>query len=299
IYGDFDLTDALAFYVDKSERTIWGVGLFHTFQQGRDTQFASAQECYKPVTAANLGAACEIIYLQRMFGVEGLLSYPISTFSRIDTSARFMGVTRSFFDNFAYDRFGFATANVPAQDLAAIRGTDPQLEANVAYGWDTTRYGLGGAIGGTSVLINFGAGAIPTRGFEDGFYTYLQTDAIHTIKLLGRSRLNVRAALGAAQGSRFGRRFYLSSFDNLRGFRWGDSRLLGDGYYVGQAELNFPLDVLVRFALFSGITGVVGFDFGGVVDSTRAVQNHAGHGYTKLNATLSDAWAQRTANYVL
>jgi hypothetical protein len=44
---------------------------------------------------------------------------------------------------------------------------------------------------------------------------------------------------------------------------------------------------------------VVGFDFGGVVDSTRAVQNHSGHGYTKLNATLSDAWANRTANYVL
>ena len=57
--------------------------------------------------------------------------------------------------------------------------------------------------------------------------------------------------------------------------------------------------MLIRFAFFSGLTGVVGFDFGGVVDSNRAVQNYAGRGYTKLHAALSDAWANRTADYVL
>ena len=298
IYGSFDLTDFLAFYVDKSERMTWGLGVFHTFQQGRDTQFPSAQQCYQPITVQNASAACEILYLQRMYGVEGLLSYPLSTFSRLDGSARLMGVTRSFFDNFAYDRFGTPAANVPASDLAEIRGSDPQGEFSLAYGWDTTRYGPGGAMGGTSLLLQFGLGAIPTRG-PDGFYTYLQEDAIQTFKIIGRSKLNLRVATGAAQGSRFGRTFYLSSFDNLRGFRWGDARLLGDGYYVGQAELNFPLDVLIRFAFFSGITGVVGFDFGGVVDSSRAVQNHAGQGWSKLNSTLHDAWANRTADYVL
>jgi hypothetical protein len=207
-------------------------------------------------------------------------------------------VTRSFFDNFAYDRFGFPSANVPASDLNEIRGFDPQSEVSIGYGWDTTRYGPGGAIGGRSLLVQFGAGAIPTRGAE-GLYTYLQGDAIQTFRIIGRSKVNLRLATGAAQGSRFGRRFYLSSFDNLRGFRWGDARLLGDGYYIGQAELNFPLDVLIRFAFFSGITGVVGFDFGGVVDSNRAVQNHAGRGFTKLRATLDEAWANRTADYVL
>jgi len=295
IYGSFDLTDFLAFYVDRSERTIWGLGLFHTFQQGRDTQFPSAQQCFQPTNPA---AACEIIYLQRMFGVEGLLSYPLSTFSRIDTSARVMGVNRTVQDNFAYDRNGFAIANLPADELRAIEGLDPQAEIGISYGWDTTRYGPGGAIGGTSLLLQFGLGAIPTRG-DDGVYTWIQADAIKTFKLIGRSRLFMRVATGAAQGSRFGRNFFLSSFDNLRGFRWGDSRLLGDGYYVGQAELQFPLDVLVRIALFSGLTGVVGFDFGGVVDSNRAVQNHQGHGYTKLHSTLDDAWDNRTANYVL
>jgi outer membrane protein assembly factor BamA len=232
-----------------------------------------------------------------MFGGEGLLSYPISTFSRIDASARVMGVTRSFFDNLAYDRFGLPT-NVAASELNEIRGFDPQAELGVSYGWDTTRYGLGGAIGGTSLLVQVGGGDIPTRS-SDGLYAWVQADAIQTFKIIGRSRFNLRAAAGVAQGSRFGRRFFLSSFDNLRGFRWGDSRLLGDGYYVGQAELQFPLDVLIRVALFSGLTGVVGFDFGGVVDSNQAAQNHAGQGYSKLHAALSDAWRNRTADYVL
>jgi hypothetical protein len=237
-----------------------------------------------------------VLYLQREYGAEGLLSYPLSTFSRVDGTLRLMGVTRSFFSTFAFDRFGNAIANIPASDLNEIRGSDPQAEANVAYGWDTTRYGIGGANGGSSLLVQLGAGSLPTRA-ADGLYTYVQGDAIHTVKIIGRSKLNLRAAMGLAQGSRFGRRFFLSSFDNLRGFQWGDARLLGDGYYVAQAELNFPLDVLIRFAFFSNITGVVGFDFGGVVDSSRAAQDHPGE--SKLRAAATEAWANRTADYVL
>ncbi len=296
IYGSFDLTDALAFYVDKSQRLVWGVGAFRTFQQGRDTQFPSAQQCYQPLTKDNQGAACEVLYLQTETGAEGLLSYPLSTFSRIDGSVRLMGVSRSFFDNFAYDRFGSPSAYILAADLDQIRGFDPQAEVNASYGWDTTRFGQGGVIGGTSFIATLGTGDLPTRG-SDGLFAYLQTDAIQTFRVIGRSRFNLRAAAGASQGSRFGRRFYLSSFDNLRGFRWGDSRLLGDGYYVGQAEFQFPLDVLIRFAFFSGITGVFAFDFGGVVDSNHARLNHPGH--TIFNAAATEAWANRTADYVI
>ena len=68
-------------------------------------------------TIATSGYACEVLYLQKEYGVEGLLSYPFSTFSRIDASARLMGVSRTFFDNFAYDRFGSPTANIPAAEL--------------------------------------------------------------------------------------------------------------------------------------------------------------------------------------
>lgn len=296
IYGSFDLTDALAFYVDKSQRLTWGVGAFHTFQEGRDTQFSGATQCFQAPNRLNQSQACEVIYLQREYGAEGLLSYPLSTFSRIDASARLMGVNRTFFDNFAFDRYGFPTANILASDLAQIAGGDPEGEASISYGWDTTRYAPGGAIGGTSLLAELGVGEIPTRG-ADGPFAYLQTDAIHTIQVIGRSRFNLRAAFGLAQGSRFGRRFFLSSFDNLRGFQWGDPRLLGDGYYVGQAEFDFPLDVLIRFAFFSGITGVAGFDFGGVFDTNLARLDHPG--LSRFNAAFTEAWANRTADYVL
>jgi hypothetical protein len=299
IYGSFDLTDALAFYVDKSQRLIWGAGVFHTFEQGRDTQFASSQGCFgTTVNLQNQGQACQVIYLQSETGVEGLLSYPLSTFSRVEGSLRLMGVSRSFFDNFAFDRFGNPTANIPISDLNQIKGTDAEGTAQLNYGWDTTRYGPGGSIGGTSILGSIGVGDLPAHG-SDGPFVYVQEDAIQTFRIVGRSKLDLRIASGLAQGSRFGRRFFLSSFDNLRGFRFGDARLLGDGYYVGQAELAIPLDILIRFAFFSGITGIVGFDFGGVFDTARAKQDYAGQGYTAVHAALAEGWANRTADYVL
>jgi len=227
-----------------------------------------------------------------------LLSYPFSTFSRIEGSARLMGVSRSFFNNFAYDRFGNPLGNLPATDLDQIRGGDPEGTAQVSFGWDTTRYGQGGAMGGTSFLATLGGGDIPTRG-SDGFFAYFQEDAIQSIRVVGRSKIDLRVASGLAQGSRFGRRFFLSSFDNLRGFQFGDARLLGDGYYVAQAELSIPLDIIIRFAFFSGITGIVAFDFGGVFDTNRAKQDYAGLGYSAARAAVTEAWANRTADYVL
>jgi outer membrane protein assembly factor BamA len=173
---------------------------------------------------------------------------------------------------------------------------EPQAEVFVDYGYDTTRYGPGGAIGGSSFLFELGGGTLPKRG-SDGLFAYFQTDAIHTIHLIGRSKISGRAALGLAEGSRFGRHFFLSSFDNLRGYRFNDSRLLGDGYYVTQAELAFPLDFLIRFAFFSGITGIVGVDFGGVVESSRAQRHYPTK--PKLFATFSEAWRNRSMDYVL
>lgn len=294
IYGSFDLTDFLAFYVDKSERLIWGAGLYYTFQQGRDTRFPSAQQCNQTPTSTS-NNACQVFYLQRQYGVEGLLSYPLSTYSRFEGSAKVQGLDRTILSNGILDR-NFNPVNLDNSELNGIRGADPEAEVSAAYGWDTTRYGPGGAIGGTSFLAQVGVGDLPTRG-SDGPFAYVQTDAISTLRVIGRSKVFVRAAAGLAQGSRFGRHFYLSSFDNLRGFPFSDPRLLGDGYYVGQAEFQFPLDVLIRFAFFSGITGVVGFDFGSVFETNSALLNHPGHG--KLNAALTEAWANRNADYVL
>jgi hypothetical protein len=294
IYGSFDLTDALAFYVDRSNRTVWGVGAFNTFQIGRDIRFPGAN-CSLSGSANVPNPPCEIFYLQRMFGAQGLVSYPFSTFSRIDASLRVQGMNRSLLDNGIVDVNGFSTvASTGAAD--AVIGFDSEVETSVSYGWDTTRYGPGGAIGGSSLLFTVGAGTLPQRG-SDGFFGYSQVDGIHTIGLFARTKITSRVALGYAQGNQFGRHFFLSSFDNLRGFRFNDRRLLGDGYYVAQTELAFPLDFLIRFAFFSGITGIVGVDFGGVVESALAQQAYPAD--ARFPAVLKQAWANRTLDYVL
>src|SRR5207248_1982554 len=296
IYGSFDLTDALAFYVDRSNRTVFGVGLFNTFQIGRSIRFPGADCSPQPVFSQTPNPPAELFYLQRIFGAQGLVSYPFSTFSRVDATLRIQGASRSLLDNGIVDVNGFSTAGLTPQAAGSITGFDSQIESSVAYGWDTTRYGPGGAIGGSSFLFTLGGGTLPSRGV-DGLFAYTQTDAIHTIRLFSRTKITARAALGYAQGNQFGRHFFLSSFDNLRGFRFNDRRLLGDGYYVAQTELAFPLDFLIRFAFFSGITGIVGLDFGGVVESGLAAQNYPGKSH--LGAVLNQAWSNRTMDYVL
>ena len=115
--------------------------------------------------------------------------------------------------------------------------------------------------------------------------------------MIGRSKISGRLAAGFADGSRFGRHFFLSSFDNLRGFLFNDNRLLGDAYYVAQAELAIPLDIFIRFAFFQNITGILGADFGGVVNSGTARRSPE---LTRcLNAAVTEAWANRSMDWVV
>ena len=127
--------------------------------------------------------------------------------------------------------------------------------------------GLVAVGGGSSIDLAKGVAIAATH--EGPLATYATIEG-------GSEKITARAALGYTQGNKFGRHFFLSSFDNLRGFRFNDFRLLGDAYYVGQTELAFPLDFLIRFAFFSGITGIVGLDFGGVVESTQAQSSYPG-----------------------
>jgi Omp85 superfamily domain/WD40-like Beta Propeller Repeat len=296
VYGSFDLSDVLAFYVDRSDRLIYGVGFFRTFQQGRDTRFAGADQCG---VAAQVGApqpACEVFFLQRQYGLQGLLSYPVSVFSRVDASLRLQGVTRSTLSGGILDANGISTGGLDESEAARINGSDPNAELALDWGWDTTRYGQAGAIGGSSLLVEAGGGALPGRG-GDAMYGWAQFDAIQTFKLIGRSKLQFRASSGVSAGSRFGRHFFLSSFDNLRGYRFNDNRLLGDGYYVAQGEVSIPLDIFVRFAFFQNITGILGMDFGGVWNLGNARRNYPNA--STFSAVASEAWNNRSADWVI
>ena len=60
--------------------------------------------------------------------------------------------------------------------------------------------------------------------------------------------------------------YWLSSYDTIRAYPWGSEELLGRHYWVTTAELQVPLDVIIRLALASSVEGVAALDFGGVGD---------------------------------
>lgn len=252
VFGSLDLTDALAFYVDRSNRWIWGAGPFHTFTQRRD------------VNAPGFGR--DAIYLQREFGLTGLWSYPFGSFSRVETRAVVQGVDRQF----SYVLQGdFLDPFINLGELRDWRsqraGMDLEGILALRYGYDTTRYRFpGGPYGGGSFIFEVGAGVLPFRSGNELFHRYATMDAQYHLRLLGWSSLHLRLAGGWAGGSVFGRQFFLSSFDNLRNYSPSDPALLGPVYAVANADLEIPLDAIIRLAFITHVEAVAGVDFGGV-----------------------------------
>lgn len=252
VYGDIDFTDASVIYLDRSRRLAWLAGVFHTFQPKRDRTFDTPAFPDDPD-----------FYLERQYGVIGGLSWPFDRYRRVDLTLTLEGVDRSRFT----DKLGLRSERWERE----TGGSEPQIASSLAFGLDTTRYHPRvGPVAGSSLLFRLGGGMLPQR-FDTGepLHGYTELDLQHWIYLGGRSTIWTRAAAGTGFGSRFSRQFYLSSIDNLRGYHWADERLLGDTYYVANLELSVPLDWLVQVALFEGLRGVAGADFGGVTDDTE------------------------------
>lgn len=253
VYGSLDFTDASAIYLDRSHRLNWLAGAYHTFQPMRDLTFDDPAFPNDPD-----------FYLERNFGVVGGLSWPFNRYQRFDTTLSLEGVDRS--------RFTDKTGTREAEWNRLTGGSEPQVVLTTGFGLDTLRYHPWvGPIAGNSALFTLGGSLLPQRlngPGDDAWNGFADLDLQHFFYLGGRSTVWTRAAAGAGFGGRFRRQFYLSSVDNLRGFHWGDERLLGTYYYVANAELSFPLDWLIQVALFEGLRGVLGADFGGVNDET-------------------------------
>lgn len=257
IYGDLSLTDALAFYADRSGRNVLGGGLFHTFTQRRD------------IAAPGFGT--DVIYLQREYGLTGSWIYPFDTFTRIEARLTAQGIQRAF--QYPLTADGFFTPFVSTSGLRTWRdarsGFDFESLAALRFGFDTTTWRFpGGPTGGGSLLAELGAGVLPLRSQT---HAYAWFDAQHHWRVLGGAVLNLRLAGGASGGSVFARQFFLSSFDNLRGFTFSDRRLLGTTYAVTNLDLEFPLDAIIRIAIVTNVEGVLGLDFGGVSNDLRTL----------------------------
>ncbi len=258
VYGSFDYTQGLVLFENRAHRTAWALGAY---------QFVTLQfDRLNPTLS----------FLQRDFGLRGILRFPIDRFRRFEAELSLGGLHRYCLTDEGFD------FTLSCRGLYAARpeyASTPDWERRnggvnlvaspvVRFGYDTVRFDpYEGPINGSSLLFELGGNVLPARGTASGFTRF---DAERYWRLIGRSKLFLRLAgavtFAPSDDSRiWAKSWWLTSADNLRGFYPLDfAYLIGQNYYVANAELHVPLDVLVRILFFDYIAFVVAFDFGGV-----------------------------------
>jgi len=290
VYGSFDYTQGLAMYENRSGRLGWVLGGFHYVQQNLDRLDPN------------------LVYFQRDFGVIGALRYPLDRFRRVEAELTLGGVQRYCLEDFvgAFARCsGVVTPNPasPYPDTNAWQrangGVNFTMSPTLRFGYDTIRYDYAtGPLAGHSLLAELGGGWLPGRGVVHGF---AHMDAQQYFQLSRRANIGFRAAAGTSfspdERSRIWERtWWLTSADNLRGFYPLDvDYLIGQNFWVANAELQLPLDSIVHLVIFDYIEGVVGVDFGGVFDRWTTRRQSEG----PLRPHDAGAWDARTLTGVL
>jgi hypothetical protein len=255
-YGTPELTDAQVLYLDERARLSWGAGPFHSLRFRVDKTVPEAPFLFQSG--------------ERYYGALASLRYPLNRFLYVQGDASVGGVSYFLFDDTEtlLQDGALNGTGIDLEKLWADRNPYPrfQTEGALRLGVDTTRYHpKTGPIAGTSVLLEGDVGVQP---FDDQLYASARLDAQQyvPIPLISGGNLGLRASAATSGGGQYAMGYWLSSYDTLRAFNWGDPALLGRHYYFANAELQVPLDVLVRLAVASGIEGVAGLDFGGVSD---------------------------------
>lgn len=247
-YGRADLTDAQAVYLDRTSRVAWGGAAFVTPVPVFDPEYSTS--------------GAPIYFFERKFGGAGIVEYPFNRYMRVGGSLGLAGTDRFipwWLDNFGNDATGRAAWK---QENA---GVEPEIDASVHLGFDTLKQSWEtGPLDGNSVVATLSSYYQPTR---ESWFGDVQVDAQHYIRLYKTVNLGLRAGWGQAFGDEWKRPFYVSSVDNLRGVPWYQfDYLISNKYAVGQAELQVPLDGLVRLLIFQNIEGIAAVDAGSLFD---------------------------------
>lgn len=279
ILGRIDYTQALVIYENRSGRRPWVLGASHLVQ----AQFDRVDP--------------NLSYLQREFAVSGGLRFPLNRYQRFDLELSLGGINRYCLTDEAPLAIGspidvcggFSAPRPPFYDSQAQwerlnGGVNLVVTPAVSYGYDTVRLDpVTGPIAGSAVLLEAGGRWVPARRALSG---WARADLAQWFRLVGRANIMFRVAAGSAfapdqAGRAWGRTWWVSAPDNLRGFypvpdcldfdRRPVACLLGSHYWVANAELQFPLQWLLRLFFFDFMEGVAAIDFGGVFNrwSTR------------------------------
>jgi hypothetical protein len=241
-------------------------------------------------------------FLQRDFGVLGALRYPLDRFRRVEAELTLGAIERWCLQAFDRDFTSECREDLTTDEVETWERRNGDLNFSVTptlrFGYDTIRYDYAtGPLAGRSLLLELGGGWVPDRSAVHGFARF---DAQQYYQLSRRANLGFRAAVGTSfspdtRSREWERTWWLTAADNLRGFYPLDPELIGRNFYVANAELQVPLDALVRLVIFDYIEGVAALDFGGVFDDwTRS-----GAPSDALGRGGLGAWDARTLTGVL
>lgn len=257
VYGSFELTDGLLLYLNQRGRITWGTGLFQSLRFRFDTL----------PDAPNLSFQAG----ERFLGALGSARYPFNTFTFAELELG-IGGTRYFLLPGTRLLLGDPAQNGVGDLLPAwedrFQGFRFQTEVTGRIGYDTLKYAsLSGPITGTGVLAE---AVVDVQPIQNQVFGSLRFDAEKYFLLFGRTHFLTRIGVGSTFGGEIARAFFLSSFDTIRGARFADERfLLGRQFLFSTAELQVPLDSIIRVLFLSEVEGIVGMDFGGVGSSFR------------------------------
>lgn len=294
VLGSFEYTQALALFESRAGRTAWVLGAFHFVQEQLDL------------------ANPDLAFLQRDFGVLGSLRFPIDRFRRYEAELSVGGVQRYCLTNLTNSLISCGGVDPNRPGAADWRqrngGTQLELGPTFRYGYDTVRYDpTAGPLAGNALLLEVGGQYLPWLRAVSGF---VRADGTTYFQISGRAKLFLRAAAGTSfapddSGRTWARTWWLTAADNLRGYYWNDlAYLIGRNYWVTNAELQLPLDPVLRLAIFDSLFGVAALDFGGVFNgwSTRAgcdIQRDRCPDGNAVRPSDLGAWDVRTLTGVL
>jgi hypothetical protein len=286
VYGSWNYTQAIAFLDDRSGRSSWVLGGFHFVQPQVDRLDGN------------------LAFYQRDYGAFGTWRWPADRYRRLEVELTLGGVERWCLTDTssatATNCNGLQGPDAVYADSAAWRrvngGTAPAASTTFRAGYDTIRYDpYTGPLHGTSLLAELGGQWLPDRQAVTGHFRF---DVQRFWQLAGRANIMLRAAAGTSfspdRTSRaWEKSWWLSAPDNLRGFYPFDTAfLVGPHYWVANAELQVPLDPVLKLALFDYVEGVAALDFGGVFDRYTTGKDAGGN-------VVPGAWDARTLTGVL
>lgn len=250
MYGRPEYTDGALFFIDQSHRVTWGGGPFQGLRfRLEETEHGNMQ----------------FLSGERFFGIVGSVRYPFDRFFYVQGDLATGGSawfvfpeTQSFLESRLLNGTGRDLYAEWAEDHV---GVEFQSELTLRAGVDTVGYHVRtGPYTGGSVLLE---GMFGTQPFNEQVYVSGRLDAARYFPIVGAANLFLRGGAGTSGGGELAQEYYLSSFDTLRGVPYGDADfLLGRHYTFGTAELQVPLDAIVRVAFVSNLEGVAGIDAG-------------------------------------